>query len=202
MSETSKECTRCNKIKNLSEYSKVPTLLGTKAECKICHAERVSLYRRTKGGLVTRIYGGQKSSSKRRGHIPPSYTHEELKKWMFSKPVFHELYNNWALSGYLRRLSPSVDRIDDKEGYSMLNIQLMSWEDNLKKEHNGMRNGEIGTSIKQRPVVRHLENMEVVERYISVAMAARKLKMSHAMVSFLCQKKKTSSRNILLSYEV
>lgn len=43
------------------------------------------------------------------------------------------VYNNWKKNGYIRKLSPSLDRIDNCKGYSIENIQFLSMIENVNK---------------------------------------------------------------------
>ena len=103
--------------------------------CKICKSSSTKDTSRTKDGIVTTIYKGQKQSSKKRGHRPPEYSKKVLREWLFSQVIFHELYNEWVQSGYMRRLKPSVDRKEDSVHYCMSNIQLMTSGDNNGKRY-------------------------------------------------------------------
>lgn len=103
-------------------------------ECtKYKEVKRATNYKRTRKGLLTAIYAHQTASSKARGFPPPSYTKEEFNTWLFSQSNFETLYKNWVDSGYLKDLRPSVDRKNDYEGYSIGNIQLMTWKENRDK---------------------------------------------------------------------
>ena len=97
------------------------------------NAERSDAHRKTKRGVICKIYSAQISSSKKRGHIPPSYSRIELEDWMMSQSVFHELYNSWKNSSYEKVLKPSVDRTNSKLPYSFSNIQIMTWGENNEK---------------------------------------------------------------------
>ena len=101
--------------------------------------KRVSYYK-TKRGLITSLYARQKACSKRRGHPCPSYVFEAFEEWIISQPNFKYLYDQWVVSGYERRLSPSVDRIDDGKGYSLKNIRLVTWFENYMKFYTRYKN--------------------------------------------------------------
>ena len=58
------------------------------------------------------------------------YSKEEFRKWLYSQPLFFELYNNWVNNEYDKNLTPSVDRINSSISYKMSNIQLMTWHEN------------------------------------------------------------------------
>ena len=129
-------CIKCGEHKGGSEFYKVKTnRSGLSWVCKVC-ARRVSLDRlRTRKGQLGKLYNSQYCNSKMRGHAPPAYSKEELGVWINSQPHADELYKTWKESGYLKRLVPSVDRIKGDIPYTFSNIQLMSWEDHIKKTH-------------------------------------------------------------------
>ena len=54
----------------------------------------------------------------------PSYSNVELREWILRQPNFDLLYNDWVKSGYKKELRPSVDRLDDYQGYFFGNIRL------------------------------------------------------------------------------
>ena len=95
-------------------------------------------YRRTKHGLVVKIYGDQLSSSRKRGHDKPKYNLKQLKKWIFNQENFDKLYNDWVASNYNKELTPSCDRLDNYKGYSLYNIRLVTWRDNYLEINKDM----------------------------------------------------------------
>jgi hypothetical protein len=89
--------------------------------------------------LTTRILGGQRSASKKRGHNPPEWNIEELREWIYSQPRFESLMIKWFITknNYFK---PSVDRLDDSKGYTWDNIQLSTWKENFLKQHDTIKN--------------------------------------------------------------
>lgn len=137
-----KKCSKCGNVKPVNNFGEQKSKNGSlNSHCKQCSRIRSSAYKKTKNGLITTIYSGQKACSIRRNHPAPTYTKQELKDWCFSQELFHELYNDWASSGYSRWLTPSCDRTDDYEGYSLDRLQLMPWIENMNKGHYDMKNG-------------------------------------------------------------
>jgi len=126
-----KVCTYCSLTKALTEF---PNKLGVKdAICKPCMALKKKEYRKSKQGLVARIYSHQKSCSVRRGHIAPEYSLEEFREWVYSQPLFYTLYDDWVNSGYVTKLSPSVDREYNDVHYCFDNIRLMTFQQNMQE---------------------------------------------------------------------
>ncbi len=89
-------------------------------------------YRRTLKGLSVRMYTNQKTRSKISG-TPVAYTKQEFDQWLFSQPKYSVLHTAWVASDYNRWLAPSVDRIDCTKGYTLNNIELMTWQENSDK---------------------------------------------------------------------
>ncbi len=133
-----KQCTICKKIKDNSEFYK-NTARDNNAlpRCINCENKRAKKFKRSKSGVISQLYSAQKASSKKRGHRPPEYSREELKDWLYSQSLFHELYSEWVQSGYIKRLKPSVDRDRDETHYCFSNIRLCQWQENNRKVNTG-----------------------------------------------------------------
>jgi hypothetical protein len=97
--------------------------------------------KRTKRGLINRIYAGQRSSSKTRNHPMPNYNSGELREWAMSQDVFHVLYDEWVKSGYESKQTPSCDRLDDYKPYTLDNLRITTWDENRSRSHSDMMNG-------------------------------------------------------------
>lgn len=125
-----KECNKCLNILHIDNfYVYNKGYLGRRSVCKKCKCEKDNIRRRTPKGMIHTIYNNQVKSSKRRGHHRPTYTKIELYNWVMSQSNFNKLYNDWVYSNYNVNLIPSVDSL----GYSINNIQLITWlENNIK----------------------------------------------------------------------
>jgi len=121
-------CNKCNIEKNEKDFYK------GRNDCKKCNNLINKNYFKTKKGLISSIYKNQKTNSKLRNYEEPKYTKLELENWLYSQNNFETLYNNWIKSNYNKKLRPSVDRLNDYKEYSFDNIQLITWEENNKKE--------------------------------------------------------------------
>jgi len=126
-----KTCMKCLRAKPLSEFNnKASTPDGKRPWCKSCVAKQALKYGRTMSGLIMSIYHGQKTLSKKRGHLPPAYSRLELEAWLKGHKDFYRLYKAWQASGHESILRPSVDRLDNSKGYSFDNIRLVTWGEN------------------------------------------------------------------------
>jgi len=183
MNVQSKVCTKCGIEKPIGEYG---IARGTirKANCKACVKIESTNRKRTKDGVVQTIYNGQVGSSKKRGHAEPTYTKEELKDWLFGQKEFHVMYDNWKRLDYQTKYKPSVDRKDDNIGYTMANIQLMSFGENNKKA--GSEAGLSHNSTPVRPVKQYDLSGSFIAEYSSIAIAGRTLGIKPNRIAIVC----------------
>ena len=180
-----KICTKCGEEKDFSKFNKEKIKkLGLASICKSCDNKRTKAYRRTKEGLITQIYKNQINTSKKRGDVYPTYTKQELKDWMFSQEIFHELYDDWKDSGYVKDLVPSCDRLDDYKGYNLKRLQLMTWGENEQKNYNDIKNG-INNKNSIAVISVNKETEEEIE-YYSMNQAERETRVSHKHISKCC----------------
>ena len=133
-----KRCTCCKQELDIGEFSSDASRWDNlNATCSNCVKKR----RRTKQGMIKKIYRTQIASSRKRGETLPAYTRQELETWLYAQALFHLLYTNWVKFGYQKRHRPSVDRISDFVSYTMENIQLMTFQQNVEKSGREHKNG-------------------------------------------------------------
>jgi len=192
-------CTKCKKEKEPSFFSpdlRNPTLL--QSQCKVCKYLGDKIYKRTKLGLITKIYGGQVRNSKERGHDKPKYSKEEFSEWVITNPSFETLYENWVLSDYHTNLSPSVDRLNDDDGYSFGNIRLVTWIENKTKSHKDMYNGINKKQLK--PVLQYSKDGVFIKEYYSMKHASRETNTNFCNMSQVCLGHKKSAGGFIWKY--
>jgi len=169
------KCTKCNTPKEKNRKH---------LWCKKCCSKASKDYSRTRSGLTTRIYGNQIRRSRIRGHAVPSYSRQQLHKWLASQGVFDELFRTWVNSGYDKMLTPSCDRLDDYKGYSFDNIRLTTWKENKAKGWLARRNG---TNNKGSKSVSQLTlGGYFVSNHYSMRQAGRDVGVSHSDISQCC----------------
>lgn len=132
-----------------------------------------------------RMYWDQCSNSKVRGHNPPTYTKQELIKWVTNQPNFQDLYNNWKASDYSSDLRPSCDRLDNSKGYSLTNIELVTWAENKRRANADVIAGTLGDYHK--PVYQYTLEGVFIEKYISQAEAERITGTNQQNISACCR---------------
>jgi len=146
--------------------------------------EQNEAWNRTKSGVASRIYGGQKQSSKRKGYPMPTYSKNELLEWLMSQEQFHTLYDNWKRLDYQTMYKPSVDRVDDYLGYTMSNIQLMTWGENHKKY---TEEAKIGKNQKSgKAVVQYDKQLTPVAEYHSIMFASKQTGIQRRSIAACC----------------
>lgn len=131
-------------------------------------------YRRTPGGLITLIYANQKMTSTKAGRDLPTYTKQELLTWMQSQPNFKQIWDDWVSSEYQKELSPSVDRKDNTLSYTLDNIQLVTWRQNLLNQKHQQKTGVYICKVAKAVDQLSLDGT-YIQTHPSLQMAARSL---------------------------
>lgn len=129
-------CCNCKLDKPQTDFHK------GKTRCKPCTAIYDRDKARTPEGLVRRVYNNQRMTTRKMGRALPAYTYEQLCLWLDAQPEFHILYHAWVAGGYAKDDSPSVDRKDNTIGYTLNNIQVVSWRQNLLNQKKQNLSGE------------------------------------------------------------
>jgi len=131
-----KICTSCGIDKDKNEFHNSTHTTDKKiGECKECVYKSQLKFIRTKEGTAYRIYKKQVQKSGLRGHVPPSYTLEEFKAWLFSQDIFHVIFEAWECGGYQHLECVSCDREDRFKPYTFDNMSVTTWEENKRRWH-------------------------------------------------------------------
>ena len=152
-----KKCFKCGIVKPLSEFYKHDDMAdGHLNKCKECtkcdvhnnycsNKEHYKTYeenrqRKSISRILSHRYTGIKlrcrgtKSRKYRVTGAEYLSKREWQEWCKeTEEKFMHLYKIWEASGYERRYCPSVDRIDNKRGYTKDNIQWLSLAENCRK---------------------------------------------------------------------
>lgn len=117
--------------------------LCNKRICRLCKNRKQREYRRKTANSATKTY--EKTP---KGYLMRSYRNmlnrvnglvkphlykgkeilskEQFYNWAWGNKDFWRLYRQWVKSGYERKLSPSVNRIDSEKGYTINNMEWLS----------------------------------------------------------------------------
>lgn len=85
-------------------------------------------------GMKTRVNGT--SISKRRSSFGKELcSKEEFFNWCYKNfETFNKLFKNWQLNNFERKLSPSIDRLENSKGYTLDNIRwITTYQNTIKK---------------------------------------------------------------------
>lgn len=63
----------------------------------------------------------------------PCLAKEAFMEWANHDPEFHVLWDAWIASGFVRKLTPSIDRINPEKGYVLGNLQWLTVSKNVSK---------------------------------------------------------------------
>ena len=152
-----KKCKRCKKLKPFSDYYKHKAMGdGYISFCKECTKERINNYRYSNieqdkekdryrirenfNYIFKHRYSGMKSRIE--GRANRKYKVEGRKICMQKQfliwckeniIIFKKLHKEWGKNNYCRKLAPSIDRINNKGGYTLDNIQWITLRENNVK---------------------------------------------------------------------
>lgn len=80
--------------------------------------------------VIASLWAGMKQRSKRRGHPMPNFTRKEFVDWLWSSGL-GDYHADYVASEFDKWKKPSVDRLDNSKPYTLDNIRLVTWKDNL-----------------------------------------------------------------------
>lgn len=111
--------------------------------------EMLMAYRRTRRGVLTVRYSDMSRRTKGKfagdgKSTPwkglPCMPCEEFVAWSLSDQDFERLFVEWEASGFQRRCSPSISRIDRFEGYVLANVR---WVSHLENSREALALGQL-----------------------------------------------------------
>jgi len=143
------------------------------------------LWRKTKAGFINSLYLRNKHRNLNAGFGTIPYSLAEFKDWLNNESSFESLWKIYVNSGYLKNLAPSVDRLNDYQGYSLSNIQIITWEDNDAKGHKDRlegRNNKISKAVIQYDL-----NENFINEFVSAMEAKRQTKISNTHIGLCCR---------------
>ena len=195
-----KVCIKCGEDRGTEDFSKHRGFKsGRTSECKFCEAQRKQLFNRTRIGLIHTMYKGQQYTSKRRKHDPPAYSKQELVIWVTCQHNFEKLYLNWVKSEYATNSIPSCDRLDDYKPYTLSNIRLVTWRDNMHKQANRVKQGLDTRSLV--PVLQLDLQGNIIATHLSQHRASRVVGINHKHISRVCTGKRKTAGGFKWEYK-
>lgn len=192
---TTKICKKCNKEKDFACFSKASANKdGYVSLCKPCVVTRNRDYWRTPYGRISQIFTIQHSNSIVRGHLGPNYTKVELYNWALSNKLA-DLVEAWKESNYIKRLTPSVDRLVTTKGYALDNIRLVTWQENNDAQYAARKTCSVVT--RQNRSVRQLAlDGSLIAVHKSIASAARATGAVRTNINCMCTGKNPAIKSV------
>ena len=96
-------------------------------------------YEKTKNGFLMRCYRNMQSRVQgiqwRKMHLYEGkelIDRDQFYSWSKQNSDFHNLFSEWESSGYQRRITPSIDRIDSSFGYVIGNMRWVPFHENCR----------------------------------------------------------------------
>lgn len=198
-----KQCFKCKETKKLDMFYKHKEMFdGYLNKCKECTKKDVkknpNSYDFSEKGVIRIMYKTQKANSKRRGHIPPEYTKEQFKEWLY-KNGFKKLFNNWVASGHKKDEKPSADRRDDYKPYALSNLRLVTWADNFKKQNEDILLGRGLCGERCKAVIQISKDGSVIAEYVSYSEATRQTNIHN--IDNVCNGKRITAGGYFWKYK-
>lgn len=148
-----KKCIRCGNEYPISEFRKQKeTKDGHANQCRLCLNEIQRIKRKANGntlthryektpkGFLMREYRNMQSRvsgiQKQKAHLYLGLTllnRYLFYEWANNQLQFHTLFDMWTESGYDRKLTPTVDRIDSSKGYELSNMEWVTHSENSRR---------------------------------------------------------------------
>jgi hypothetical protein len=126
----------CAVCENAGKRAIVKTLMQTNPE-KVLSLQRA--YGKTLDGKIMMSYHNMRGRvtgiQRKKAHLYKGLAimpRHEFYTWAVADHRLKELFAAWVASGYMRRLSPSVNRIDSKLGYVAGNIEWLTHGENSR----------------------------------------------------------------------
>lgn len=145
-------CNFCGETKDREYFTKNKSIKrGYNLCCKLCSNEKQKVYRVSNGNVETLKYEKTK-----KGYLVRTYRNmlsrvtgiqkknlylyegleilnkESFYEWALQDLEYHRLFDEFTASGYIRKLSPSIDRIDTDKGYVLGNIRWLTHSENSR----------------------------------------------------------------------
>lgn len=146
-------------------------------------------YRKSKKGVLTNMYDHM-----RRRH-PVEFTLQQFHDKYLNDKKYNRLYNEWVNKNYHTQFKPSLDRINNKLGYTFENTQMLTWAENRYKQsaYDGKR-GRKGKVIQ-------MQGDKIINIFKSQRECVKKLGISQSNLSSVLNGKRNYVSGYSFIYE-
>lgn len=138
-------------------------------------------YYDTSEKYIGRMYQSMVDRSKVKNLSPLTFSKEDFAVWVQGQLLYQQLFDDWVASGNSRFSAPSIDRLDDYIGYTLTNIRLVVYQENLEKGHKDRREGvnnKVSRTIEQLD-----DEGNVLNTFPSISYAARETETNRGSIN-------------------
>ena len=152
----------------------------------------IDKYQKTYLGLSSVMYHSTVvQRSRKKWNIDPDFSIGVFREWL-EKNEYNKYYDGWVVSGYLKMKKPSIDRIDCLGKYTLENMQLMTYGENLAKA------GQEKTEHLGKKITQMTLDGEFIATYPSLNIASQKTGIRISVISRAWLRK---NKNICRGYK-
>lgn len=148
-------------------------------------------YKDIKNKIIYDIYYAQRGSSIKRKHLSPNYSRNEFVEWFYKQPNNDELVMNYIKSLFEKTLAPSADRLDSSKPYTLDNLRLVTWQENM----------DANVKEMSKAVMEYDVDLNFIKRHESIIEAERLYGIPNAMISRCCIGGTAYSKNRIWLFE-
>lgn len=147
----------------------------------------------------TKVYSSIRYKAKRRGDCYPDITKQELIDWLVNNGV-EDMWIEYLESNRDKSKKPSIDRIDDYDGYHFDNMQLITWRENQLKGVNGKKHHTNSHNRNlMKPIFIYTKSGKFIKKCIGTKDASEYLGCHKYSVSRAITKKRKTIKGFIVS---
>lgn len=174
-----KTCSKCKRELTSNHFFNAPsgrTKDGKGGWCKECLKKYNYLKTFTYKGRLQKIKTNMVKRAKAKGY-EVSISLDELIAWA-EVNNYAELYENWKQSKFNKELTPTPDRLNALLPYTLSNMQLLTYKDNVAK-------GRIEVKSNHKPVRQFRDGLKVAD-YTSAVAASKATGVTTSNINRVC----------------
>lgn len=128
-----RKCNKCKRIKPIDQYAKLKG--KPQSGCLQCRRENYKGRDYSRLDIVVaRMWTSMLIRSRKGNRYKLTMSRELFITQTMKNDVLIEMHKQWVESGFVRAITPSIDRIDPTKGYSYDNIQFITLYENERKD--------------------------------------------------------------------
>ena len=144
-------------------------------------------FRGTPKGVLTNMYDAMRSRRL------VEFSLKEFHYRFLTDKKFLRLYKEWIKSNKDKMKKPSLDRISNKKGYTVLNTQMLTWGENRYKQTMERRS--------RKGAVKQFLNGKLINRFLSQRDAVKSTGLSQGNISSCLNGRRNHCGGFVFIYE-